>query len=290
MKSNPLLPGLLGLLAGALAGAGVFAALRPAEEPEIRTEVVKQQLTPEELANLCSDEVQDERQALQEAQSKVVDLQSQLASREQELADLEAQAEKDASKKAAAAQRYKELQAEVESLRSRLTQAEQERDTLVVELKKTVAELEDQIKQTEVQRQRAERYKSESHVNLWSSFSNEAKVEICDRGTRRRHEKCHEAVEGALTPQIREQFLTCVNTWQFTPTLRQLEDRKAAIPAHAVKLSDDDRFTEKGWYIQFCDPSLPEAPEGGVQTEGGEDRNATPAPTLQPDLAEPEGE
>ena len=179
----------------------------------------------------------------------------------------------------------------MDSLRAQLNQAEKERDELVVELKKTVAELENQIKETEIQRDRAERYKGESHQNLWTSFGNEAKVEICDRGTRRRHEKCHEAVETALTPAIKDQFLTCVNTWQFTPTLRQQEDRKAELPKHAVKLSDDDRFTEKGWYIQFCDPSLPEAAEtgsnGGIE---GVDRNATPAPTGNPDLPDPEGE
>lgn len=291
MSSNPVVVGLVGILAGAIAGAGVFAVLGPTPPPpEVKIEVVKEQLTAEELAALCSEEVEDERTALKDAQSKVTDLQSQLAAREQELADLQQQAEKDESKKAAAAQRYKDLQAEVESLRGQLAKAEQERDTLVVELKKTVAELEEQIKETEVQRQRAERYKGESHLNLWSSFSNEAKVEICDRGSRRRHEKCHEAVESALTPAIRERFLTCVNTWQFTPTLRQLEDRKAEIPLHAQKLSDDDRFTEKGWYVQFCDPSLPEALEPGAEgSSGGEDRNATPAPTGNPELPDPEG-
>ena len=117
------------------------------------------------------------------------------------------------------------------------------------------------------------------------SFNAEAKVAICDRGSRRRHDKCHEAVETALTAEMQSKFLSCVDSYQFTPMLRQLE-RKQEVPSNAMKLSDDDRFTDKGWYIQYCDPTLPEAGEAADAA----DRNATPAPTGGEVTKEVEGE
>ena len=43
--------------------------------------------------------------------------------------------------------------------------------------------------------------------------------------------------------------------------LRQL-DKKAALPPHAVRLADDNKFTKNGWVVVFCDPTLPEAAVG----------------------------
>ena len=286
-QSNPLLYGLIGLLAGAAAGAGAYAILAPSKtvtEQTTVTQVEQKEMTPEELAELCknSDLFKNTQTELVSAQTKVASLQSEIEKKDADLAKMKSAAAKG---DAAASKKYKDLEAEIANLKGQLAQAEKERDELVVELKKTVEELQQQIQATEVQRQRAERYKGEAHQNLWTSFSAEAKVAICDRGSRRRHDKCHEAVETALTSEMQSKFLSCVDSYQFTPMLRQLE-RKQEVPSNAMKLSDDDRFTDKGWYIQYCDPTLPEAGEAADAA----DRNATPAPTGGEVTKEVEGE
>lgn len=283
MSNQNMLLAIAGLVIGAVAGAGIVALMAEPKTVEVPTiQEVQKQLTADELAALCSDQLKDERASLQEAQTKVVDLQTQLDQREKELAEMKKQDEKDATRRAAASQKMKDMEAEIATLRGQLAQAEKERDELVVELKQTVQKLEAQIKETEVQRARAEKYKDESQENLWTTFSAEAKVNICDRGTRRRHDKCHEAVDEALgAAAIKDRFITCVDTYQATPQLIQ-GDRKTALPANAVWMNEDSRFTDNGWYIQFCDPTLPEANPDGAAA----DRAALAAPTgVQPGSA-----
>lgn len=261
-----------GLIGGLILGIGAGYALHsfladPVEVIVSEPTVIKENLTAEEIAAFCEDEVKDERASLGTAQDKVTDLQSRLDAREAELATMKKEAE---SKKAAAGAAWAEmkkkvetLEAEVATLETQLQEAETERDELLVELKETVVALEKQIKETQKQKERGDKYKAESHQNLWTTFAAEAKVNICDRGTRKRHEKCHDAVTEALAKSsVQNKFLDCVDTNQATPVLVQAdrEDRKAdSLPPFAQWLDDDSRFTNKGWYVQFCDPTLPEA-------------------------------
>ena len=258
VKALPI--GLGALVVGGGLGYGLHAMLQdPVEVIVSEPQIIKEELTEEELLAFCDEQIEPQRLEAQDAHQKVVDLQAALEAREAELAEMKKSNEKDEAKRAAAAKRWKEMEAEIETLQAELTVAKQERDEALKELKETVWKLDAQIKETEKQRKRAEKYKAESHDNLWQAFEAEAKVEICDRGTKRRHEKCHEAVELALTPIIHERFMDCVDTYQSVPLLVQAEDKKAEMPQFAVGLSDDNRFTKKGWYIQFCDPTLPEA-------------------------------
>lgn len=264
-----------GLIGGLILGIGAGYALHsfladPVEVIVSEPTVIKENLTAEEIAAFCEDEVLDERAALGTAQDKVTDLQSRLDARESELATLQKDTE---SKKASAGAAWTEmkkkleaLEAEVATLETQLQEAQQERDTLLVELKETVVALEKQIKETVKQKERGDKYKAESHQNLWTTFAAEAKVNICDRGTRKRHEKCHDAVTEALAKSsVQQRFIECVDTNQATPNLVQAErnDRKADnLPPYAKWLDDDSRFTNKGWYVQYCDPTLPEADIG----------------------------
>ncbi len=261
-----------GLIGGLILGIGAGYALHsfladPVEVIVSEPTVIKENLTAEEIAAFCEDEVKDERASLGTAQDKVTDLQSRLDAREAELATMKKEAE---SKKAAAGAAWAEmkkkveaLEAEVATLETQLEAAETERDELLVELKETVVALEKQIKETQKQKERGDKYKAESHQNLWTTFAAEAKVNICDRGTRKRHEKCHDAVTEALAKSsVQNKFLDCVDTNQATPVLVQADrdDRKSnSLPPFAQWLDDDSRFTNKGWYVQFCDPTLPEA-------------------------------
>lgn len=224
-------------------------------------EIIEQQISDEDLARLCATLTADEKTRAQEAQSKVSTLQSQIEAKEAELAKMKAEKVSDDSRRAAAQQKWKAMEAEIADLRQRLQVAETERDQVRTELRQTLQELDRQVAETVKYKEKAKEYKEKSTTNLWSSFVNEAKVEICDRGTRNRHERCHEAVEGALTQSIREKFTHCVDSNQATPALRQL-DRREALPQWAERLPDNNKFTRNDWVIVFCDPTLPEA--GGV--------------------------
>ena len=223
------------------------------------------ELTEEQLLKLCEELVEDGQTKAMKAQARVESLQNDLAAKEEELARLKAEDIKDEKRRAAAARKWREMEAELETLRTELTEAETERDTLRTELKETLVQLDKQIAETKkfkkkakVYRAKAIQYKTESTENLWKSFGAEAKVEICDRGSRKRHEKCHSAVESALTPAIRRKFEECVDTYQAVPVLRQLE-KNEALPNLAQELPNDNKFTKKGWVIIWCDPTLPEA-------------------------------
>ena len=253
-----------GILIGGAVGFVSHAVFRPPPPPEVvmpPPEVIEQQISEADLARLCETLTQDEKSRATEAQSKVTTLRGELDAKEAELAQLKSEKITDDKKRAAAQRRWKDMEAEIAGLKDKLVVAEKQRDEVREELRTTLRELDRQVSETQKYKEEAAVYKEKSTTNLWSSFQNGAKVEICDRGTRNRHEKCHEAVDAALTPALRERFNQCVNSGQATPALRQLE-KKAAMPEHAVRLADDNKFTKSGWVIVFCDPTLPEAGGG----------------------------
>lgn len=250
----------IGTVAGIVIGYIGHALFAKPEVVIPPPEVIEQQITDEQLAMLCKDLTQDEKEKVVSAQEKVVKLQTELDAREKELSDLKAKAAGDEAKKKAAAKRWKEMEDEVARLRVELAAAEQERDQLRTELKQTLRDLDRQISETKKYRAKAEHFQAESTKNLWAAFTNNAKVEICDRGTRKRHEKCHEAVDIAFNQQMRDRFTTCVDTYQAVPVLKKAE-KGETLPQFAESLPDDNKFTKKGWYVIFCDPTLPEAKE-----------------------------
>lgn len=226
--------------------------------------VIKAEISDEDLASLCEELTDDEATKAREAQNRVESLQTQLQAKEAELAQLKQEAEGDEQKRQAAARKWRAMEAEIEELRETLTVAEQERDEARKELKETIVKLDKQIKKSnrlkkkaEVFREKAKEYKSESTQNLWSSFKNDAKVQICDRGTRKRHEKCHDSVNAAFDARMRDQFTVCVDTYQAVPVLKKAE-KDEQLPQFASWLDDEEKFT-KDWYVIFCDPTLPEA-------------------------------
>jgi len=193
--------------------------------------------------------------ALKERQAAVEDLTAQLQSREAEL-----EAVRRSGRAAGAAQRSRiaELESEVELLRGQLVVVEAERDTLRGELTQALAELDTQIAENKRVRQRARVYKRASTHNLWSAFVSDAKVQICDKGSRKAHGRCHAAVDTFFDEASLARFSACVDTQQAVPVL-QKAGRGQAQPAGSVALPEDNRFTRKGWHVLYCDPTLPEA-------------------------------
>jgi hypothetical protein len=232
---------------------------------EISGGVSERQMSEEELLKICADLVEDGQTKAMKAQKNVEDLQTELESREAELRKLKAEDIKDESRKAAAVKKWRAMEAELETLRTGLAAAEEERDILRDDLKETLVQLDQQIAETKkfkkkakVYRAKAIQYKTESTENMWKNFNSSAKVEICDRGSRKRHANCHESVDAAFSSSIRKKFEECVDTYQAVPVLKQLE-KKEAMPHMAQALPDNNKFTKKGWVIIWCDPSLPEA-------------------------------
>jgi len=255
--------GVAAALAGGilLGGAVGYLAHATFSEPEVVVpppEIIEKEISDEDLAKLCEVLTDDEKTKVVAAQERVVQLQDELAAKEAALSEYKAKEITDEKRRKAAQKKWRQMESELETLRAQLAEAEEERDELRVELKQTLRDLDKQIAQTQAYKEKAKEYKEKSTVNLWSSFQNGAKVEICDRGSRKRHAKCHDSVEAALTPSIRSKFTTCVDTYQAVPELRQLE-KGDAMPAFAERLPDDNKFTKKGWVIVFCDPTLPEA-------------------------------
>lgn len=229
------------------------------EEPEtIETErVTVRDYTAEEMEVLCKELTTDARTQLLSRQARVENLEAVLKEKEAELEALKKQDEVDETKRQAAAKRWKEIESEIASLKVERDAAVAERDALRVELKDTLKELDRQIVRAETFKAKAKEFKKKSTENDWQAFLANAKLEICDKGTRKRHEKCHEAVDLALGASVVNQFEVCVDGYQARPELRSLE-RGEELPANAQRLPDDNKFTKKGWAIVFCDPSLPE--------------------------------
>ena len=198
------------------------------ETPLTEIQIEEIEISDEKLKELCGELTQEEKQNIFEVQEKVVSLQSLLTEKEEELNRLreneqqnkEAQAEARKKNKA----KWKALEAEIATLRVQLASAEQEREELREELKETIVKLDKQIKETKKFKSKAKKYRRESTQNLWTAFVNEAKVKGCNRGSKRRHDKCWEAFEQGLTGVMKARFTTCVNTYQAVPILRTLEN------------------------------------------------------------------
>lgn len=264
-KSGFPVQAIVGLAAGLAAGAIGAVLLAPPKVVQAPPEVIKQELSKEELLAICDDTNQDVREALTTAHRKVIDLEGQLEEKEAALTALQKESEGDEARRAAAAKKWNAMEEEIASLRIALAKAEEERDQLMVELKDTVAKLENEIVQKEKAVRIAKKYKKESVENLWKAFSADAKTQICDHGSRKRHENCYGSVESSLVPHM-DRFKECVQTYASVPVLK-VDDRDQGLPQHAAWLDPDSKYLTEGglggkknaWYVLFCDPSLPEA-------------------------------
>lgn len=222
-----------------------ISALCATDEEEPQTEELKQPSATE---------------ILQSTQDRVKELEETLKQKEKELKKLRKESQKDPKAKEAARRKWLEMEAEVEILRSQLEAAVSERDELRKELKVTLKKLDKQVKKTKKYKAKAKKYKKESVKNLWKAFSEDGKRRICDRGSKRRHVKCWEAVQEALTSGVRSKFETCVNTYQAVPVLQKnpkFFPKDSDLPPFSAWLNKKSKFTKK-WYIVYCDPTLPE--------------------------------
>jgi hypothetical protein len=217
--------------------------------------------TAAELEKLCGQtaSTQDALSRAEAAQASLNSLSGELSQAEAALAELEAAGRNDAKRAAADKKKREELEGQISALKGKISTVEGERDAAREELVATVARLDAQVAKTEEAEAEAEVQRGRATGNQWQAFSAEAKLTICDRGGKRRSDKCHDAVTEALRPHG-ARFKACVDSGQAAPELRPL-DKDAPLPTHAERLPSNARFSKDGWAVVFCDPALPEQGE-----------------------------
>lgn len=275
----PVITAVVALAVGAaVGGLGVFAWWR-ATPSTVETVVQLRDLTDDELETLCNPFLTDTLAVLTDAQSKVQDLEGQVKDKESRIADLEKRADQ---RTAAGRKIMAELdvaRAELTSLREELARAVSEKQVALAELERTV----ETLRQTEVtlEQTQGKLALAEGDVlaSRWRSFQQDAQLEICERGARRKMGKCRESVQAVLGADVERSYRHCLKSGQAVPGLREATKDLVGLPDHARWLNEDDRVV-KGWYLVLCDPTLPEAPDFAEalqrvqQVEGG----AEPAP------------
>ena len=257
--------GVMGVLVGSVIGYVASETLQEPQEVVTKTQVVQEELSNEDLEELCKGLTDAEKKNVLEVQEEVKSLQLTLADREAELEKLKEQKYNTEKARKAARLKWKAMEEEIATLQIQLAAAEQERDELKVELQETLVELKKQVKKTQKFKAKAKKYKAQSTANLWTAFQAQAKVKGCDRGSRKRHEKCHEAFDLSMTEKVKQRFYNCVDTYQAVPVLRKVNGGEG-IPPYSAYLSSESRFT-KNWAIIFCDPTLPEARDRDLDDE-----------------------
>jgi hypothetical protein len=246
--NSAALLGLLSLL-GCLGGEG--PPPKPAECPAP---------SAADLARLCeaAPTTQDAVKRADEAQGRVDKLRAAMEQANEALTRLEADSKVATKRDEANERKKKELTAQLADLQSQMSSAEGERDAARAELETALERLDVAVAATEKAEAEAELQRARASGNGWQAFTAETQLALCDRGTRRRHARCHEAVTAALAA-FEPRYKGCVDRGQATPELRELS-AGAEVPAFAERLPEDSKYTRGDWIVVFCDPTLPEQP------------------------------
>jgi hypothetical protein len=126
-----------------------------------------------------------------------------------------------------------------------------------VALKDTQQELQathEELVVTKVQRDTA---REDALTNRWNAFLADAQLEICEKGNRKKLGNCREVVESTLLADVRrDRFAHCIRSGQAQPAVHEL-DKDALLPQFA-QMIDEEQKQVKGWYVDYCDPTLPE--------------------------------
>jgi len=258
----PFATAIASLVLGVVVGLVLGFVLKPAQQVEIQ---VPRELTQAELEAACAPAVAEKAKDLEQAQEKVTKLSSDVVSKEAKVAELEAEMTKRSERGRAMVLELEKAKKELEETKAALVIAEEEKAQLVEELTLTEAKLEETEEQLEEQIVKTDLAKEDALTNKWYRFINDAQLEICEKGNRKKLGKCREGVQDHLMiDTTRDKFAHCVRSGQATPTVRILE-KGESMPQFASYIDESDKIT-KDWYILLCDPTLPEA-EGFLNEE-----------------------
>jgi hypothetical protein len=256
------------LIGGVGAGALADHVLRPAE---IQTEVVTRGPSAIELDAACQPLVAKVTEQLDQAATQVSDLVEDVKTKEARVHDLEAEMKKRSVAGAALRQELAQAKADLAVAKQQLEVALAEKQQLVVQLKTALVDLDSQKQKTASAKQQAWDYG-------WQAFVSTGELQVCERGNRKKLGRCREAVVDLLTP-LHDDYEYCLRTGQAMPSLQEAEKKQESIPQFARWLDQDNRIV-KGWYIQMCDPTLPEAKDlAAVSPDPNAQVTAWDAPT-----------
>lgn len=257
---NPT-PALRPLAAAGLAAVALGAlALSACGTPE--TVEVMREPTDAELQARCgaTEQAKDELTA---AQTRVANLEREAAEKEGRVKDLEARIAKGAKAGSEMRAELERIRLELAETKQKLAVAEAEKERLLVELTDTQQELaatKEELVETKEQRDLA---REDALYNRWQKFLAAAQLEICDKGNRKKLGGCREAVTAALAvPARQDKFAHCIRSGQAQPVVRELE-KDASLPQYA-EMMDEEVKQVKGWYVEFCDPTLPEKADASL--------------------------
>jgi hypothetical protein len=277
-------PGVVGIMlpfATALGAAGVGLLVggiigwvaKPAREVTVE---VPRDLTADELLVACRPQVEEKAQEVVAVNNKVNALESTVRAKEARVTELETEMQKRNERGAAIMKELEAARAELVTLRAELQTAKAEKVRLEQELQITVAKLEETEVALADQKQMTERAKEDALVNKYERFKNDAQLEICEKGNRKKLGKCREAVIGYLsTDDMRDKFSHCVRSGQAVPSVFEMKEKDSTLPAFAGYLNQEDKIV-KDWYLLLCDPTLPES--DGFLNEEHLPKPAEPAP------------
>lgn len=257
-QTNPSLPFIITIgaaLAGALIG-GITGWIVKGNSATPEVVEVPRDFTPEELEIACLPLMRETVNTLDEAQLRVTSLDAQVQEKLAEITALEERVEASESSASDTQKRLNYARRQLKTLQSELALAEEDKQELLTRLEETEAtlevtqdELSTQVTQTRLANRRAD-------ANQWSSFAGEVRLQVCDRGPKKKLAKCREELTPYLA-KIEPKFEACIRSGSAVPVLGQL-DRGGDLPREAVWLAEDNRAYQ-GWYVLLCDERLPES-------------------------------
>ncbi|MCB9688290.1 MAG: hypothetical protein H6738_12045 [Alphaproteobacteria bacterium] len=262
MDHEPITPSRRFPLAGAVVGAIALAVLPIAfgagwmMRGVERVEVARAP-TAAELDLACTPKLDEKQDELTTAQTRVADLERDVATRTAEVNELQARIARNAEGGKALRAELERMKTELAATKEQLAIAEAEKERLLVELTETKEELADTqvaLAETKVERDEA---REDALFNRFNQFLADSQLEICEKGNRKKLGNCREVVHATLsTPDRRDAFAHCVRSGQATPMVREL-DKGQTLPEFSSMLDEEQKQT-KGWYVEMCDPTLPE--------------------------------
>ncbi|MBA2322431.1 MAG: hypothetical protein H0V89_14900, partial [Deltaproteobacteria bacterium] len=220
---------------------------------------VPRDLTADELLVACRPQVEEKAQEVVAVNNKVTALETNVRAKEARVTELETEMQKRNERGAAFVKELEAARAELVTLRAELVTARADKVRLEQELQITVAKLEETEVALADQRGMTDRAKEDALVNKYERFKNDAQLEVCEKGGRKKLGKCREAVIGYLsTDPVRDRFAHCVRSGQAVPSMFEMKEKDGPLPAYAGYLNQEDRIV-KDWYLLQCDPTLPES-------------------------------
>lgn len=256
-RAPSVLAALATLILGFGLGAGTTLAFR--EDPVAPAPQVAD-LSEAELEAIWKPKVAEATAEVEQVHARVATLEADVADREEKIQALEAQMAKNKAGGASLRRQLDEARAELVEVKAQLAQALADKERLTGELQESRVALAQQ-------QERTREAVNDGIERRWETFLAQARLDVCEKGGRNKMGKCREEVLASLDASVKDRFVHCVRAGQEAPTLREIAKDQETLPQHARWLGQDDRTT-KDWYVQLCDPTLPEAT--GFAAAGGD--------------------